>query len=109
MAQQGLTRKQFRIHLGLVVFWELYAAGTVVLGLQEHSTLRWSLGAVLGILYLAYGIYLIVLRKRHPIDDPRLDKEMGDNFKAVVTGMGIFIAIITVGFLIAFGLIAVLK
>jgi len=66
------------------------------------------MGAVLGALYIVYGIYLIVQRKRYPVDNPQLDKQAVDNFKSGISGLGIVLALITAGFLIAFGIVAIM-
>jgi hypothetical protein len=50
-------------------------------------------------------IYLIYQRKRYPIEDAQLDKQVDTGMK----GMGIVLGFITVAFLIAFGLAALLK
>ena len=73
------------------------------------STAYWIMGAVFGLLYLVYAGYLIYQRRRYPLNDEELDKQVGENFKSGMTGMGIIFGIITVGFLIAFGLAALLK
>ncbi len=67
------------------------------------------MGAVLGLLYLVFAGYLIYQRRRYPLNDEELDKQVGENLKSGMTGMGITFGIITVGFLIAFGLAALLK
>lgn len=108
MAQKGLTKKQFRIELAVVAFWELYAVFWIVTGIVEKKA-SWIMGAILGVLYAAYAIYLFHTRKHHPVEDPGLDKQLDNNFKTGMTGMGIILLIITVGFLIAFGLAALLK
>ncbi len=69
MEQKGLTKKQFRIQMGLVIFWELYAVFLTVLGILEHSSFEWITGVALGAFNLAYGIYLIILRKNLPLED----------------------------------------
>lgn len=109
MAQKGLTKKQFWIQMAMVAFWELYAVWWVVNGIMQKSTAYWIMGAVLGLLYLVYAGYLIYQRRRYPLNDEELDKQVGENFKSGMTGMGITFGIITVGFLIAFGLAALLK
>jgi len=109
MEQKGLTKKQFRMQMGLVIFWELYAAYFTVSGILDHSTFKWIMGAAFGAFYLAYGIYLIILRKKHPVEDLQLDKQVEDNFKTGLKGTGIFFAVLAAGFLIAFGLVALFK
>lgn len=81
MAQKGLTKKQFWIQMIMVIFWELYAAYWIIDGIVAKSSLRWMAGAVFGLLYLAFAIYLIFQRKRYPIEDAQLDEQVGENFK----------------------------
>jgi len=109
MEKKGLTKKQFWIQMAMVIFWELYAAYWIIDGIATKSTLRWIAGAVFGLLYIAFAIYLIYQRKRYPIEDAQLDKQVGENFKTGMTGMGIVLGFITAAFLIAFGLAMLLK
>ena len=109
MGQKGLTRKQFRIQLGMVAFWELYALFWLVTGIVEKSPLKWIMGAVVALLYIAFAVYLFIQRKRYPVENPQLDEQTVDNFKTGLKGMGIVFAFITVAFLIAIGLAAVLS
>ena len=109
MEQKGLTKNQFRIQMGMVAFWELYALYWLVTGILEKSTFKWIMGAVFCLLYIVYAVYLIIERKRHPLENPQLDKQAADDFKTGLKGMGIVFAFITVGFLIAIGLAAALK
>lgn len=109
MAQKGLTKKQFWIQMIMVIFWELYAAYWIIDGIVTKSSLRWMAGALFGLLYLAFAIYLIYQRKRYPIEDAQLDEQVGENFKTGMTGMGIVLGFITAAFLIAFGIAFLLK
>ena len=109
MEQKGLTKKQFRIQMAMVAFWELYSVWWVVNGIMQKRTIYWIMGAVLGLLYLVYAAYLIYQRRRYPLNNEELDKQIGENFKSGITGTGIIFGIIAVGFLIAFGLVALLK
>ena len=47
--------------------------------------------------------------KRHPVEDPELDRKAVENFKTGTKGMALVLGIIAVGFMIAFGLAALLK
>jgi len=109
MEKKGLTKKQFWIQMAMVIFWELYAAYWIISGIIDKSTIQWIAGAVFGLLYIAFAIYLIYQRKRYPIEDAQLDKQVGENFKTGMTGMGIVLGFITAAFLIAFGLALLLK
>ena len=40
------------------------------------------------------GIYLIIQRKRYPIEDAQLDEQVGENFKTGMSGMGIVLFVI---------------
>jgi threonine/homoserine/homoserine lactone efflux protein len=105
MEKKGLTKKQFWIQMAMVIFWELYAAYWIIEGIVTKSPLKWIAGAVFSMLYLGFAIYLIYQRKRYPIEDAQLDKQVDTGMK----GMGIVLGFITVAFLIAFGLAALLK
>lgn len=109
MEKKGLTKKQFWIQMAMVFFWELYAAYWIIEGIVTNSPFRWIAGAVFSLLYLGFAIYLIYQRKRYPIEDAQLDKQVGENFNTGMKGMGIVLGFITVAFLIAFGLAALLK
>lgn len=109
MAQKGLTKKQFWIQMIMVIFWELYAAYWIIYGIVTKTSSRWIMGAVFGLLYLAFAIYLIYQRKRYPIEDAQLDAQVGENFKTGMSGMGIVLGFITAAFLIAFGIAFLLK
>ena len=93
----------------MVAFWELYSVWWVVNGIIQNRTAYWIMGAVLALLYLVFAGYLIYQRRRYPLNDEQLDKQVGENLKSGMTGVGITFGIITVGFLIAFGLAALLK
>lgn len=95
--------------MAMVAFWELYSVWWVVNGIIQNRTAYWIMGAVLALLYLVFAGYLIYQRRRYPLNDEQLDKQVGENLKSGMTGMGITFGIITVGFLIAFGLAALLK
>lgn len=109
MEQKGLTKNQFRIQIGMVAFWELYAVYWIIDGIVTKRPLRWIAGVVFSLFYIVYGIYLIFQQKKHPVDDPELDKQAVDNFKTGLKGMGIVFAFTTVGFLIAIGLAAIMS
>lgn len=109
MAQKGLTKKQFWIQMFMVFFWELYAVYMIIEGIATKSTFRWISGTVFCLLYIAFAIYLIYQRKRYPIEDAQLDRQVGENVRTGLKGMGIVFAFITAGFLIAIGLAAILS
>lgn len=109
MEKKGLTKKQFWLQMAMVIFWELYAAYWIVSGILDKSTYKWIAGAVFSLMYIGFAIYLIYQRKRYPIEDAQLDKQVGENVKTGMTGMGVVIGFITAGFLIAFGIATLLK
>lgn len=109
MEQKGLTKKQFQIQMVSMALYMLLAVFWTVSGVMNESPFEWILGATYFTLVAAYAVYLIILRKKHPVEDPQLDKQAADNFKTASKGMGIVFAFITVGFLIAFGLAALFK
>ena len=67
-----------------------------------------DIGALYFVLIVSNTIYLIIQRKRYPVDDPQLDEQAVDNFKTGLKGMGIVLAFIAFGVLIAIGLAAIL-
>jgi len=109
MEKKGITKKQFWLQMYMVIFWVLYATFMIVNNVQDGDTVGWVLGTVVGVFYLSYGIYLIYLRKRYPVEDAQLDKQVGENFKTGMKGMGIVMGIISAGFLIAFAIAALVK
>ena len=109
MAQKGLTKKQFWIQMFPMAFFMLLAVYWIVMGVFHESAVEWIIGALYCVLILANTIHLIIQRKRHPVDDPQLDEQAVGNFKVGLKGMGIVFAFITVGFLIAIGLAAIMS
>lgn len=87
MEKKGITKKQFWVQMYMVIFWVLYATFMIVNNVQDGDTVGWVLGTVIGVFYLSYGIYLIYLRKRYPVEDAHLDKQVGENFKTGMKGM----------------------
>ena len=109
MEQNGLTKKQFQIQMVTMAIYMLLAVYWIVSGLRSNSLFQWILGAVYLAFIAAYTVYLIIQRKRHPVEDPELDRQAVESFKTGTKGMAIVLAIIAVGFMIAFGLVALLK
>lgn len=109
MAKKGLTKKQFWIQMFPMAFFMLLAVYWIVRGVFHESAVEWIIGALYFVLNVSNTIYLIIQRKRYPVDDPQLDGQAVDNFKTGLKGMGIVLAFITFGFLIAIGLAAILK
>jgi len=109
MAQKGLTKKQFQIQMASMAIFVLLAVYWIVRGVCHESAVEWILGALYFVLIVSNTIYLIIQRKRYPVDDPLLDEQAVDNFKTGLKGMGIVFAFITFGFLIAIGLAAIMS
>lgn len=97
MEKKGITKKQFWVQMYMVIFWVLYATFMIVNNVQDGDTVGWVLGTV------------VYLRKRYPVEDAHLDRQVGENFKTGMKGMGIVMGIISAGFLIAFAIAALVK
>jgi len=89
-------------YLGLAAIW-------LSDGIERHQIWLVVAGIAYLLLVIAMVISLIVKRKRHPIEDPEADRQTVGALKDGALGMGIFMGIITVGFLLAFGLATMLK
>lgn len=109
MEQKGLTKKQFQIQMVSMAFYTLMAVYWIVSGARSGDTFLWILGAVYLAFIIAYSVYLSIHYKRHPVEDPELDRKAVENFKTGTKGMALVLGIIAVGFMIAFGLAALLK
>ena len=109
MEQKGLTKKQFQIQMVSMALYTLLAVYWIVSGAHSGDTFQWILGAVYLAFIIAYSVYLIIHYKRHPVEDPELDRKAVENFKTGTKGMALVLAIIAIGFMIAFGLAALLK
>ncbi|MBQ6912317.1 MAG: hypothetical protein IJQ35_09220 [Bacteroidales bacterium] len=104
MEQKGLTKKQFWIQLAPCPLYLLTGIWWVVSGISKKDWLSLILGAAFLVLVVAMVIYSVVQRKRYPLEDPDLDKQVTHNFKEGIKGGGITFLIIGIGFLLAFGL-----
>ena len=56
----------------LAVYW-------IVSGVHFGDTFQWILGAVYLAFIIAYSVYLIIHYKRHPVEDPELDRKAVEN------------------------------
>lgn len=108
MERKGITRKQFWIqmlspiiNLALGIMW-------LVLGINGDEEYR-LLSLILGPLFILLSIWmicsLIIQRRRHPIEDASVDKEVTEGLKAG----GLALLLIVVGFLIAIGLVLLFR
>jgi len=70
----------------------------VVSGISKKDWLSLILGAAFLVLVVAMVIYSVVQRKRYPLEDPDLDKQVTHNFKEGIKGSGITFLIIGIGF-----------
>jgi len=109
MEQTGMTRKQFWVQIVPFIFYLPVAVIWIIDGVEEKKPAILICGSVYLAFLIAYLVYLILQRKRHPIDDARLDEEITTNMKEGMKGMGIFLGIVSVCFLVAFGLVAILS
>ena len=109
MEHKGLTKKQFQIQMVSLAVYMLLAVWWIVTGFGSESPFQWILGSVYLAFIVAYAVYLIIQHKKHPVEDPDLDRQAVEIFKTGSKGMAIVLAIIAVGFLVAFGLAALLK
>lgn len=102
MENKGITRKQFRLQLISPLFNVLLGGYWVHMGLDSGN--KWYL--ITGVLFILFSLGLIcsvvIQRRRHPIEDAEVDKEVGEGLKAG----GIALLLLAAGFLIGFGLAA---
>ncbi|MBP5301941.1 MAG: hypothetical protein J6Y88_01685 [Bacteroidales bacterium] len=105
MANKGITKKQFRLQLIIYCVYVLLSVSWIGMGVDDGSKLMIILGSLYGAFVIGAIIALIIQRKRNPVENPELDKQMAQGMK----GGGIMLGILTIGFLIAFGLAAILK
>ena len=75
-----------------------------VMGITEHKPFYWVLGILYVLLQGGLAGYTLWVRKHYPLEDAKADLIIEENMKAGRTGGLIVMTVITVGFLIAFGL-----
>ena len=105
MDNKGITKKQFRTQLVLYCLYVLLSVSWIGMGVSDGSKLMIILGSLYGAFVIGAIIALIIQRKRNPVENTELDKQMAKGMK----GAGIMLGILAIGFLIAFGLAAILK
>ena len=76
----------------------------IIMGIDDHKPVIWALGIVYLLFQGAMVGYTFWLRKHYPLEDPKVDQLLEENMKAGRTGGLVVMAVITTGFLIAFGL-----
>ena len=107
--QKGLTKKQFWISLFPTFIFLLMAVDWVVMGFMDHSLWRCIFGFVYMALVVAYMVFLIIRRRRYPVENEELDRLAVRTFKDGALGMGIVMGVIAIALLIAFGIVFLLK
>lgn len=105
MDNKGITKKQFRTQLIIYCLYLLLSVSWIGMGVDDGSKLMIILGSLYGAFVIGAIIALIIQRKRNPVENPELDKQIAQGMK----GSGIMLGILAIGFLIAFGLAAILK
>ena len=104
MKHTPITAKQVKAQLVSAIPHCLLGILWLIMGFTDHKPVIW----VLGLLYLLLQIgllgYTFWVRKHYPLEDPKADQVLEENMKAGRTGGLIIMAVITVSFLIAFGL-----
>ncbi len=89
------------INLALGIMW-------LVLGINEDEEYR-LLSLIIGPIFILLSVWmicsLIIQRRRHPIEDASVDKEVTEGLKAG----GLALLLIVVGFLIAIGLVLLFR
>ncbi len=108
MERKGITKKQFWIqmlspiiNLALGIMWLVLG----VSGDEEYRLLSLIIGPIFILLSIWMICSLIIQRRRHPIEDASVDKEVTEGLKAG----GLALLLIVVGFLIAIGLVLLFR
>ena len=107
--QKGLTKKQFWISLFPTFIFLLMAVDWVAMGITDHSLWLCIFGFAYMALVVAYMVFLIIRRRRYPVENEEIDRLAVRTFKDGALGMGIVLGIIAIALLIAFGLIFLLQ
>ena len=107
--QKGLTKKQFWISLFPTFIFLLMAVDWVAMGITDHSLWLCIFGFAYMALVVAYMVFLIIRRRRYPVENEEIDRLAVRTFKDGALGMGIVLGIIATALLIAFGLIFLLQ
>lgn len=109
MEQKGLTKKQFWVQMTPNFFYAGLAAVWLCDGIERRQIWLVVAGIAYLLLVIAMVVSLIIRRKRYPIEDEDADRQATKALKDGAVGMGDVMGIITVGFLLAFGLATILK
>ena len=104
MKHTPLTEKQAKAQVRLCLFQSVYGPYWLVMGIVDKSWVYLIIGFVFLAFELGLLFYTLWVRKHYPIDDLEADQILAENQKAGRTGFLVVSIVITVGFLIAFGL-----
>lgn len=104
MKHTPITAKQAKAQLISGIPQCLLGILWIIMGIDDHKPVIWALGIVYLLFQGALAGYAFWLRKHYPLEDPKVDQMLEENMKASRTGWLVVMAVITVGFLIAFGL-----
>ena len=104
MKHTPITAKQAKAQLISGIPQCLLGILWIIMGMDDHKPVIWALGIVYLLFQGALAGYAFWLRKHYPLEDSKVDQILEENMKASRTGGLVVMAVITVGFLIAFGL-----
>lgn len=104
MDQKGVTKNQFLLQASSCIINMLLGVFWLVRGIQEQRTAYWILGLVFIATTLAILIALFIQFRHHPLVYEELDGQIVKNTK----GMGLFVGLVALGFLLAFGMVVLL-
>lgn len=107
MAQKGITKKQFWIQMVPAFAYLVLAVYWLVSGLQKGRSFEWIIGLVLLVLTLIMMLFLILERKRNPIENAQLDEQATRSFKDGILALGIICGSIAFGLIVAFALLSI--
>lgn len=105
MDDKGITRKQFLVQLISPIINLLLGAWWVYMGVDSGSKSCFIIGILFAAISIASICVVIVQRRRHPVENAEVDKELGEGLKAG----GLALLLLAAGFLFAFGLAALFK
>lgn len=109
MKHQPITEKQAKNNKRIAIYEGLLGVVWIVLGITYKEPYEIVMGGVFILLCGVMYFYTDWQRKNFPIEDPQADAILEKSAKDGRTGMTVFFGIITVAFLIAFGLAMLLK
>ena len=104
MKHTPITAKQAKAQIVSAIPQCLMGLLWIIMGIDDHKPIIWVLGIVYLLLQGVLLCYTFWVRKHYPLEDAKVDQILEENMKAGRTGGLIIMTVITVGFLIAFGL-----